>query len=171
MEAQKKEKNIVLIISVFVITLIVFALGWYLFELKYPSKQNPDFPDKFAAISALFTGLAFAGVICTIILQSRELKLQRQELEDTREELKGQKEAAQKQNELLERQRFENTFFNLLQNLSSFMESFEGGNERGLKSFNVLRDILNSNLYKFASDGNTMRKELIPEDYNSQTKM
>jgi hypothetical protein len=50
------------------------------------------FGDSFGAINALFSGLAFAGVIVAIMLQREELRLQRQELEQTREELRGQKE-------------------------------------------------------------------------------
>lgn len=48
-------------------------------------------------------------------MQKEELDLQRQELSDTREELKGQKEEFKTQNDTLKRQRFENTFFNMLQ--------------------------------------------------------
>lgn len=75
------------------------------------------FGDSFGGLNALFSGLAFGGVIITLILQRKELKLQREELEATREELKGQKEQMKKQNETLALQQFENTFFNLLKNL------------------------------------------------------
>lgn len=119
---------------IFPLTIVLFFGAWYLFDYTYPSNNLINYQDKFTAISALFSGFAFAGVICTIILQSRELKLQRQELELTREELKGQREEAHKQNELFDRQRFENTFFNLLQNLSSFVESFE---VKGIKGFDA----------------------------------
>lgn len=46
-----------------------------------------QFGDIFGGINALFTGLAFAGVIYTILLQRRELGLQRDELRLTRDEL------------------------------------------------------------------------------------
>lgn len=45
------------------------------------------FGDMFGAVNALFSGLAFAGVLYTIALQREELQLQRRELEMTREEL------------------------------------------------------------------------------------
>jgi hypothetical protein len=61
----------------------------------------------FGSVNALFSGLALAGIILTILLQRKELKLQREELKDTRAEF-------EKQNETLKLQRFENTFFNLL---------------------------------------------------------
>lgn len=46
-----------------------------------------QFGDSFGMVNSLFSGLAFAGIIFTIILQRKELKLQRQELELTRQEL------------------------------------------------------------------------------------
>ncbi|WP_303181739.1 putative phage abortive infection protein [uncultured Butyricimonas sp.] len=77
--------------------------------------ERGTFGDQFGAVNALFSGLAFAGLIYTILLQHEELGLQRQELADTREELKGQKEEAEKQNAIMKKQQFENTFFQLLQ--------------------------------------------------------
>jgi hypothetical protein len=41
----------------------------------------------FGAVNSLFSALAFAGVIYTILLQREELALQRLELEQTRQEL------------------------------------------------------------------------------------
>lgn len=63
--------------------------------------------DMFGSINSLFSGLALAGIILTILLQRQELELQREELKNTREEFVTQ-------NETLKIQRFENTFFNLL---------------------------------------------------------
>ncbi|MBK9624513.1 MAG: putative phage abortive infection protein [Rhodocyclaceae bacterium] len=63
--------------------------------------------DAFGALNTLFSGLAFAGIIVSIALQSKELR-------DTRLELQGQKEQFVIQNSSLKRQVFENTFFQLL---------------------------------------------------------
>ncbi len=75
----------------------------------------------FGAVNALFSGLAFAGVIFAIFLQRHEIKLQRKELELqrkelalTRGELKGQKHQMEAQNKTLRTQSFENTFFQML---------------------------------------------------------
>lgn len=59
-----------------------------------------EFGDQFGAANALFAGLAFAGVIVAMRMQSKELELQREELEDTREVMK--------------QQTFENTFFKMV---------------------------------------------------------
>lgn len=72
------------------------------------------FGDMFGAVNTLFSGLAFAGLIVTLIYQKEELKFQRDELAETRKELQGQREEFEEQNKTLKRQRFENTFFNML---------------------------------------------------------
>ncbi len=59
------------------------------------------FGDSFGAVNALFSGLAFAGLIYTINMQRQELKLQREELRMARNELKGQKEEFKIQNDTL----------------------------------------------------------------------
>lgn len=69
------------------------------------STERGTFGDQFGAVNALFSGLAFAGLIYTIILQRRDLALQRQdlalqrkELELTRGELKNQTGQQEEQN-------------------------------------------------------------------------
>ncbi|HLG35149.1 MAG TPA: hypothetical protein VI757_09735, partial [Bacteroidia bacterium] len=47
-------------------------------------------------INSLFSGLAFVGIIYTILLQKKELSLQRQELVDSRRELKRSADAQEK---------------------------------------------------------------------------
>jgi hypothetical protein len=55
---------------------LILAEGWSTFAEVYA-----------ATVGTLFGGLAFAGIIWTIMLQRRELALQRQELRETRKEL------------------------------------------------------------------------------------
>ena len=93
---------------------------WFLFLIElfpwWVTDKRGQFGDSFGVVNALFSGLAFAGVICAILLQKRELELQRKELEDTRTEIKGQKETLQKQN-------FESSFFQLLNMHSEIVSS------------------------------------------------
>ncbi len=77
--------------------------------------KSNEFGDTAGAVNCLFSSLAFAGVIYAILMQRNELELQRDELQHTRDELAGQKEEFRIQNETLKLQRFENTFFNMLQ--------------------------------------------------------
>ena len=95
--------------------LFIWLLSWVLIDLCISeSNDRGTFGDKFGAVNALFSGLAFAGLIVTLLYQKEELKLQREELAQTREELKGQREEFEEQNKTMKRQRFENTFFNML---------------------------------------------------------
>lgn len=49
-----------------------------------------QFGDSFGAVNALFSGLAFAGIIVALYLQMEELRLQRKELKETKDALHGQ---------------------------------------------------------------------------------
>ena len=64
------------------------AIYWVFVSSSYDTPEHRGlFGDSFGALTALFSGLAFAGMIYAITLQSRELSLQREELKLTREEL------------------------------------------------------------------------------------
>ena len=95
--------------------LALWAGSWWWISQHF---QNPNehgtFGDMFGTINALFSGLAFAGLIVTLLYPKEELTLQREELKATREEMKSQRMEFEKQNKTLKRQRFENTFFNML---------------------------------------------------------
>ncbi|OAI10064.1 hypothetical protein [Methylomonas methanica] len=69
--------------------LVVFIFIVYSSSLILITWSNPEisidksgvFGDSFGALTALFTGLAFAGTLRTLQIQSEELKLQRTEIE------------------------------------------------------------------------------------------
>lgn len=103
----------------FIGVILVFILNALLFFLFKDSCGS--FGDQFGAANALFSGLAFAGLIVTILLQRndlrlqrKDLKMQRKELQITNLQLEGQKEQLEEQNKTLKIQRFENTFFQML---------------------------------------------------------
>ncbi len=105
----------------------LYLISYYLFPNDLCSSGL--FGDMFGGINALFSGLAFVGIILTIYLQKRELSLQREELvlqrEElvlTRKEIKGQKEQLEEQNKTLRHQNFENTFFQLLAHFNQIVE-------------------------------------------------
>jgi len=62
------------------------------------------FQDFFAGITALFSGLAFLGLVGAILLQKDELSLQRKELELTRKELQRTAKAQEKSEAALSKQ-------------------------------------------------------------------
>ena len=97
-----------------IVVLMVWALTFLLFFIT-DSSERGQFGDMFGAVNALFSGLAFAGLIITLILQKTELGLQRDELEQTRAELKNQRKEFEIQNETLKIQQFESALYNMLQ--------------------------------------------------------
>lgn len=95
--------------------LLVWLLGacitrWYAVRYASSIVNNAAalFGDSFGAVNALISALAFAGVFVTFWLQRKELDLQRQEL-------KAQREEFTQQNKTLKLQRFENTFFHMME--------------------------------------------------------
>ncbi len=136
-----------LILALAVIFWLLLVMEW--FPWWSTKNQGGQFGDSFGVVNALFSGLAFAGVIFAILLQQKELKLQREELElqrkeleDTRAEIKGQKETLQKQN-------FESSFFQLLTMHSEIVNSLEIQGDReysGRESFGYLLRNLKSRL-------------------------
>ncbi len=108
-----------IVLILWLVTLTSFMMEIWLPEfgdkfVSIPITERGEFGDMFGGLNALFSGLAFAGLIFTIYLQRKELELQRKELSDTRQVLKNQQMEMTEQNKTLELQRFENTFFSLL---------------------------------------------------------
>lgn len=109
MSNEKKENKLAGLYVLLGIIFIVWVASIFgLTQFISDSEKKGQFGDSFGAINSLFSGLALAGIIYTIYLQKKELSLQRKELRDTREEFKIQ-------NKTLSLQRFENTFFHLLE--------------------------------------------------------
>lgn len=97
------------------------------------------FGDMFGAVNALFSGLAFIGIIITILMQSQELELQRQELKGTRQEFKIQ-------NETMTKQRFENTFFQMLSLHHEIVDKLKKGNSVNREVLTKASDTLHAQL-------------------------
>lgn len=105
---------------------VVFSVTAYAAILLYwPSPitlGNIDkagtFGDSFGVLTSLFSGLAFAGIVFTVLLQREELSLQREELRLTRDEIKNQNDAIKHQN-------FESTFFQMLRLHNDIVSSID----------------------------------------------
>ncbi len=103
----------------------VFAAWGLVWVFILPLEDRGTIGDMFGVVNALFSGLAFIGIIYTILLQSRELQLQRRELSLTRTEIEGQKLQLVAQNETLRRESFEHTFFALLRLQSDILGTMD----------------------------------------------
>ena len=95
------------IVLLSVASLLFILSSWYytLYVLKDLSlEERGTFGDMFGGLNTLFSGLAFCGIIISILLQSSELKMQREEIRQNREELKGSKIAQEAQSYSLQKQ-------------------------------------------------------------------
>lgn len=136
----KKERKINRIAIFSFLIVLAFVIGWsYLLItehspineiIKVKFDNTGEFGDSFGIITALFSGLAFVGMIWTIFLQKHEIALQRYELRQTREEFERsrkeyekQTQLMDKQNSAIDRQIFETTFFNLLTRYDEIIKS------------------------------------------------
>lgn len=117
---------------VFGVISAVWVIYWLVLVLTIKN-YNHDwqvrglFGDMFGAINALFSGLAFAGLIITILLQREELKAQKEELRNNTQALKDQRlemnhqvtamqqqgQEMERQNRNIKRQRLETTLYNM----------------------------------------------------------
>ena len=84
-----------------VVGVIIYQLGFTLDGDAWALRGQ--FGDMFGAGNALFSGLAFAGVIIAVILQKNELALQRRELSASVEAQQGSRESLAEQVGMLER--------------------------------------------------------------------
>lgn len=112
-----KYLTIIIVIFLIIITILNFQYIGILFidEIygKYPTLNKLSaFGDSFGSINTFISSFALIGVI----MQKKELQLQREELRKTTEELHSQKEEFEQQNKTARYQRFDNTFFQLLNN-------------------------------------------------------
>lgn len=123
----EKHLSIGVFITFAVIIVIIWAgTGFLLYDATAQTPTLGDrgtFGDMFGAVNALFSGLAFAGIIFTVLLQREELRLQRGELAETRRVMDEQRAQLEAQSETFVLQRFEGTFFLLLPHFSRIAEA------------------------------------------------
>lgn len=102
------------------VLLIVLITGMFL-----PCIVMDDNGATYTGFGSLFTAYAFAGVIVTVLLQRAELQEQRKELRAQRIELEGQKRELEIQNRTAQLQRFENSFFHLIDKFSNTVKELK----------------------------------------------
>lgn len=118
------------LIIVGVIFLIWAASAFFLVHASFDNTNGDiwtirgTFGDMFGAVNALFSGLAFGGMIITLLMQRKELKLQREELTKTTKELEGQKKIMEMQQKVANIQCFENGFYQMLSKHREILNSF-----------------------------------------------
>lgn len=118
------------IVCVFFVIIGVILLSFYVYGYAVYDgavfngdiEKAAQYGDSFGVLTSLFTGLAFAGLIVTILLQRKDINLQQEELQETRE--------------VMVKQNFEATFFQLTKMFNGIVESIAddlrgGADKRG----------------------------------------
>jgi hypothetical protein len=117
--------------SAIIIFIFVFVLYFNTVKFFYPKMSERGlFGDMFGGINAIFSGLAFLGIIYAIILQGEELRLQREELELTRKELQRTAQAQEKSEEALSKQAASLKATAKLNGLSALLSHFDKVEEK-----------------------------------------
>jgi Putative phage abortive infection protein len=133
----KKIVNLFLF-SVLCSLILVVWYNWpFIIDQENPNWDKKGLGDKYGGLNTLFTGLAFAGLVFTILLQKIQIK-------DAEEEQT--------------RQRFENIFFQLLNSFNQMIDSVElkfpiGNGEKSRAAFvrmcdNLLNQYIFSDIHK-----------------------
>jgi len=117
------------------------------------------FGDSFGAVNALVSALAFAGMIVAFVLQRYELRLQRKELRDSRGEMRRQTKQFKIQSDNLELQRFENTFFHMLELHKQNLQEINVQGIKGREVFNKLLDQLSKIYYAVEQSTNEIKEK------------
>lgn len=101
----ENKSNIGLLTKMIMLVLVIWVLSAFLIVFGLDNwSDRGTFGDLFGAVNALFSGLAFAGLIYAIVLQKRDLKMQREEIIQNRTELKKSAKAQQNSEKALEEQ-------------------------------------------------------------------
>jgi uncharacterized membrane protein len=90
---------------IFLFVVAVWVVYWYVIKFRIPNWDALGvYGDAFGSLSALFSGLGFAGLIVALYFQQRTLSLQQQEIHDSTEAQKRTEEAQQRTEQALREQ-------------------------------------------------------------------
>ena len=139
----RTQKHVRLFLLISATLLLVIPLYWGAWVIAYGRPVGAGSAgDMFGALTSFFTGLAFVGLIITMLMQNEDLRLQRKELAATREELKGQREQLEVQNSFIAQQNFESAFFNIIKNWNNLINGlstdYNGVKSSGRETFERL---------------------------------
>lgn len=148
------------IFIILVVAVVCIQVAYYFFMQYQISElaEQGQFGDMFGALTALFSGFAFAGMITAIVLQTKELGYQRKELKLTRDEISAQKEIFKTQN-------FNNSFYRLLGYYKSNLDQIVV-TDKETSSIKKGIDALSFSLSKFSKSQTKYNKYISKKDEN-----
>ena len=149
-------KNL-LIAASFVLAFWVASFAWiYLCVGNW--EVRGQLGDMFGAVNSLFSGLAFAGLIVTLILQRKDLNLQRESIQQTNEQLGIQAREFEIQNKMAKQEQFRNTFFELLRMLQTIVSEMKvnveesDGNIRLVQGKKIFEELFTERDFKYINE-------------------
>ncbi len=161
MDEFKFRKYIYIAASLFLFTIIIYA-AFFIYNFGLSIKADSNNWGQFGSyvggvLSPVFAFMSFIALLFTINLQRIDIK-------DKRDEAKEQKVISEKQKTLLDIQRFETTFFNMLNQITNIINNYTYNQQDGASFF---RNAL-VNLWNYFHE-NTTNSESIDEYFaNSQ---
>ena len=147
-----------------IIVLLIMVVAYIVISCSFSDMaKRGQFGDMFGALNALFSGLAFAGLIITIRQQHVDLDYQWQTVKQTNDEMERQTKEFEIQNRTLKRQQFDHTFFELLRMLQSIVESLELNVEYSLNGAMSSQNVKGKFVFKSCIFNETIRccKEVV----------
>lgn len=132
---------ILIIVSILLVTSLWFYNYKYGYGLNF--EERGIFGDMFGAVNAIFSGLAFAGIIISLYLQRIDLKNQFEEIKQTNKEFRIQ-------NSTMELQKFENRFFQMLTIHHQIVADIDGSND-------LLSEKKDGNLWIYLNSNNRQK--------------
>lgn len=123
--------SVICVVLLYILTAILYIA--YNRPIMEKLGQTGDFIG--GMFNPIFAFLSFALLCYTVILQRKELAHSIEELQATRDELKATKEANQSMAKTQEQQRFENTFFSLLDTIDKKITNKRNAIESTKKTF------------------------------------
>lgn len=115
-----RPKTIILTFLVIINIWMIWSLNVYKSWLLDSTGDSGSLGDSYGVITSFFSALAFAGLLYTILLQRKELSETRKEFE--------------KQNTNLKRQRFESSFFNMIEIHLNNLKSLDFKGQNGTRA-------------------------------------
>lgn len=96
-------------IFVFIALMVGVYLVWdrsdsWLYSSPQDRESRAQIGDSYGQLNTLFSGLALAALVFTLLLQQRALVLQRREFQNQIQEMAGSREELKRQNDLMETQ-------------------------------------------------------------------
>jgi len=112
-----------------VVVAAIIAIALWLWNghygLSLSTTERGVFGDMFGAVNALFSGLAFVGVVYAIVMQRHEITIAKREIAYTKTILDEQQKQLALQNSETKKQAFENTFFQMLRLFSDITSQID----------------------------------------------